>query len=119
MNKQECLQHLNLVEENINNHVWEGLCETDESLTHSEMKDYLSSFDLPEAEGIFLDALYLPVDWMEDEPVDSLDYQEVANRYRDVYELLRDFASQEMEAMSREEAAEESARNREYYRSVL
>jgi hypothetical protein len=119
MNKQQCLDHLDLVEKTINDHVWEGLCETDNLLTHSEMKDYLPSFNLPEPEGMFDTTVYLPVGWMEDQPSDSLDYQEVANRYEEVYELLRDMASQEMEALSREEAEEEIQRNRDYYRSVL
>lgn len=119
MNKQECLDHLDEVENAIKSHEWEGLCETENLLTATEMRDYLPTFNLPESEGIFGTTVYLPIGWLEGETSDSLDYQEVANRYYDVYDLLRDLASQEMEAMSNDEASLDAQMHRDYWSSVV
>lgn len=119
MNKQECLVLLSEIEKLINSHVWEGQCETETYLNEEEMRDYLPTFSLPEAEGIFDNVVYLPVGWMDDEDTETSDYKEVANRYLEVYDLLKVKASQEMESMAIEQASEESAMNRDYWSSVL
>lgn len=118
VNKQECLLLLSQIEAHINHHTWEGQFETENYLTDEEMRNYLPTFHLPEAEGIFGDTVYLPVDWMDND-TESLDYKEVGARYLEVYELLRDKASQEMEALSWDEVTTESEMHRDYWKSAI
>jgi hypothetical protein len=119
MNKLECLEYLNKVESDINSHDWEYQMEEYKLISHEELVSYMEYFNLPEAEMDMNMCIRLPEGWMKNVDEDSEDYNEVANKYENVYNLLLNEASKESEALDHLEKLDEKAAHREYNRMVF
>jgi len=119
--KEECLAFLADVEQKIKDNVWEAqVDEPNDLLTHDDMVEILPHFGLPRPEYVDNSCVYIPADWLPDEDSNvSKDYQEVAEKFFDVYSTLRYEVSRECEAMELEHAQDLRDMERDYYRSVI
>jgi hypothetical protein len=119
--KKECLDYLNKVEQTIKASYWERRVEESSSLLSGmDMLGYCASFNLPVAEYVSDNLVILPVDWMENEDCEtSTDYKEVAQKYLEVYNLLRYEASREFEGIELEEKQHNIDLHKNYWRAVL
>jgi len=121
MNKQKCLELLNKIESKIQSHDWEYQMEEIyyQHISHKELLSYMKDFGLAEAKMDGTLCVRLPDGWMEGVDEESDDYNEVADKYEDVYNFLLDEASKESAAFDHLEKLDERAANREYNRLVF
>jgi hypothetical protein len=116
MNKTECLDLLENVLKNIENHNWEAQVEDSSFLLdHEDLKGYLADFDLPEAKMNKNVCVGLPKDWLPNVSIESEDYAEVLEKYEDVYHFLRTEASREVEALNYMDECDEKDMNNQFF----
>ena len=116
MNKTECLDLLENVQKNIENHTWEAQVDDNSFLLdHEDLKGYLADFDLPEAKMNRNVCVGLPKDWLHDVSIESEDYAEVLEKYEDVYHFLRTEASREVEAFHFMDERDEKDMNDQFF----
>jgi hypothetical protein len=118
--KEECMAFLDKIEEELNNHKWEPQAEEcRDLLAHSDMLDYLKDFNLPVPSHVDDKGASLPEEWLAShDPDTSEDYKQVAERYFEVYSILREEASKEYEAFRVEAERDERDAHAEFYRLV-
>lgn len=119
--KEECLAFLAGVEKDIKEHNWETQVEEpNDLLSHDDMADIIPHFGLPLPEYVDNSRVHLPLDWLSGEDMaTSKDYKEVAEKFLDVYDMLRYEVSREAEGLELEYAQDLRDMEREYYRSVM
>jgi hypothetical protein len=119
--KEECLKFLDEAESRINSHKWDKQVDDPEDLVpHKDMLDHvLKDFDIPLPQDVDDSGLQLPADWLKGEdPENSADYDEVTERFIEVYDLLRFEYSREHEAFCIEAEQDERDMHAEFYRLV-
>lgn len=118
--KDELLELLAKVEKGLSAHVWDQQVEEPSELVpHDEMVDILREFDLPMPMYADEHSVHLPASWLTDEdPETSTDYQEVADKFFEIYSSLRYEFSREMEAFDMEAKQDEKDMHADFYRLV-
>jgi hypothetical protein len=119
--KKECLDLLDEAEKRIKAHQWDKqVDDPDELVSHKQMLLHvLEDFSIPIPQEVGDDWLLLPLDWLPDEnPQNSTAYDDVTERFIEVYDLLRFEYSRENEAYLLEADQDEKDMHADFYRIV-